>query len=90
MNITKLTQVMRLLDTTSGEKVSLATEGNDVDVSDKFIAPTMILNPKLTDPVVQDEIFGPLMPIFTWKTESEAIELVHKICDSPLALYIYS
>ena len=53
------------------------------------IAPTIIENPKLDSKVMTEEIFGPILPVITYKSLDEVIEYVNKN-DSPLALYFFS
>ncbi|XP_071036256.1 aldehyde dehydrogenase, dimeric NADP-preferring [Parasteatoda tepidariorum] len=63
--------------------------GGDHDISIKYIAPTVMSNVKLTDPVMQDEIFGPLLPIVTVESLDEAIDIINSR-DKALTLNIYS
>lgn len=42
-----------------------------------FIAPTIFLNPPQDSPVVQEEIFGPVLVVQTFHTQEEAIELAN-------------
>ena len=42
-----------------------------------FIAPTIFLNPPVDSPIVQEEIFGPVLVIQTFRTEDEAVELAN-------------
>ncbi|KAL3841470.1 hypothetical protein ACJMK2_019611, partial [Sinanodonta woodiana] len=63
--------------------------GGDLDESQQYIAPTVVTNVKFTDPVMQEEIFGPILPIVPVKDEDEAIQQIVK-GDKPLALYIFS
>ncbi|HNC65131.1 MAG TPA: aldehyde dehydrogenase family protein, partial [Chitinophagales bacterium] len=51
--------------------------------------PTILDNVKLDDAVMQEEIFGPLMPIIGYDSLDEAIKIV-KSGGKPLALYVYS
>ena len=44
---------------------------------------------KETDPVMNEEIFGPVLPILTYRTLDEAIDFIRKR-EKPLALYIFS
>ncbi|PTS89187.1 MULTISPECIES: coniferyl aldehyde dehydrogenase [unclassified Caulobacter] len=50
------------------------------------IAPTLILNPTDDMAVMREEIFGPVLPVKTYKTVDEAIDYVNAN-DRPLALY---
>lgn len=42
-----------------------------------FIAPTIFKNPALDSPVVQEEIFGPVLVVQTFKDEQEAVEIAN-------------
>jgi len=50
---------------------------------------TVLTNVNDNMKVMQQEIFGPIIPIFTYKSTEEAIQYINKN-DRPLALYIYS
>jgi coniferyl-aldehyde dehydrogenase len=58
-------------------------------VASHRIAPTLLL--KVTDAmtVLQEEIFGPVLPIVTYETIEEAISIINKH-SHPLALYYFS
>ena len=47
---------------------------------------------ELTDPVMQEEIFGPELPVLTYKTVDEAIAIQKKVLNGakPLALYLFA
>ena len=53
------------------------------------IPPTVILNPPLDTPVMQEEIFGPVLPVIGYSELDAAIDFVGER-DHPLALYVYS
>lgn len=54
-----------------------------------FMEPTVISNLPLEATLLQDEIFGPILPIITFKNISETIDYINSN-EKPLALYIYS
>ena len=56
---------------------------------DNFIEPTLISNLPENASLLQDEIFGPILPIKTYKTNEEVINYINSK-EKPLALYIYS
>ena len=53
------------------------------------IEPTIMDNVTWDDAVMGEEIFGPVLPILTYKTEDEIITTVNSR-DKPLALYIFT
>lgn len=63
--------------------------GGDTDRDDRYIGPTLIENMTANAKIMQEEIFGPLLPIITYDTFDEAIEFVHKY-PKPLSLYLFS
>lgn len=54
-----------------------------------YVSPTLIDEPKLQSAIMQEEIFGPLLPILSYSNESE-IEKIITSFEKPLALYIFS
>jgi len=63
--------------------------GGGHDAEDRYIAPTIIDGVTFEDAVMQEEIFGPLLPIITYENLDETIETL-KDMPSPLALYVFS
>ncbi len=63
--------------------------GGDHDRTDRYIAPTLLRDVSFDAPIMQEEIFGPLLPIHTIGSMAQAIELVNER-DKPLALYVFS
>lgn len=53
------------------------------------IAPTIMKNVNFSDTVMGEEIFGPVLPILTYDTLEEAIDIVEEH-PHPLALYLFS
>ena len=78
-----LTRIVSYLD---GQEV---VHGGKYDVANKYIEPTIVLNPAHDSLLMQQEIFGPILPIVTVKNISESILFVNKRA-KPLALYIFS
>ena len=56
---------------------------------DLTIDPTVMTDVKLEDPVMQEEIFGPLLPVLTFHELGEAIRIVRSR-PKPLALYLFT
>ena len=63
--------------------------GGFCNAKDNYIEPTLITNLKDESSLMQDEIFGPILPIKTYKTIGEAVAYINSK-EKPLALYIYS
>ena len=63
--------------------------GGDTDREDLYIAPTIMRDVPKDAPVMQDEIFGPILPVFTIDSIEQGIHLINR-SDRPLALYIFS
>ncbi|XP_017754226.1 PREDICTED: aldehyde dehydrogenase family 3 member B1 isoform X4 [Eufriesea mexicana] len=63
--------------------------GGICDPSERFISPTILVDVKRTDPIMQDEIFGPILPFINVNNAYEAIEFINN-GESPLVLYIFS
>ncbi|MEW4283549.1 aldehyde dehydrogenase [Priestia koreensis] len=63
--------------------------GGQSDRDRLFIEPTVLDNISFEDAVMQDEIFGPILPVIVYDELSEVIDEVTKR-PKPLALYIFS
>ena len=63
--------------------------GGDTNLDELYIAPTVIDRVSWEDKVMQEEIFGPILPVLEYTHLSEAITLVNKQ-PKPLALYFFS
>lgn len=53
------------------------------------IAPTVLVDVQEMEPVMQEEIFGPILPLMTVRSLDEAINFINKR-GKPLALYVFS
>ncbi len=63
--------------------------GGQTDPDTRYIAPTVLDEVRWSDPVMQDEIFGPILPVLVYDELEEAIALVNAR-PKPLALYFFS
>lgn len=59
------------------------------DANDLFIAPTLIKNPPRDSAIMQEEIFGPLLPVLAYDSEQEVIDFC-RARSAPLALYLFT
>ena len=53
------------------------------------IAPTVMDNVTFSDPVMQEEIFGPVLPVLTWDSLEGAVAKINSMAH-PLALYLFT
>lgn len=77
-----------------GRLQKLLTGFNDVkSVVSPLVIPTQLLEIKMEDsqnfPVMQEEIFGPLLPVMTFKNLADVLHKINS-SDRPLALYLFS
>lgn len=70
------------------EKAKIALGGGR-DEDTLHIEPTVMRGVTLDDPVMQEEIFGPVLPVITWNTFDEALNVIRSF-PSPLACYVFS
>lgn len=59
------------------------------DADDLYIAPTLILDPPRDSAVMQEEIFGPLLPVLPYDSEQDVIAFC-RARPAPLALYLFT
>lgn len=76
----------RLLGLMDKEKI---IHGGQSDESTLKLEPTVMADVTFDDPIMQEEIFGPLLPILTYDTLDEAISRI-QAGQHPLALYIFT
>ncbi|UTC63111.1 aldehyde dehydrogenase [Treponema sp. OMZ 787] len=76
----------RLMGLIEGEKIIIGGTG---EKNRKFIEPTVLDNITFDSKIMQEEIFGPLLPVISFKTMDEAIKLI-KSREKPLASYLFT
>ena len=85
VNERQFDRLVSLLATTSGTIVT----GGGSDRAKLSLEPTVIVDPAPDDPVMSDEIFGPILPIITVGSTDEAVAFVNSR-PKPLALYVFT
>ena len=85
VNARQFDRLASLIETTTGS----ITAGGHVDRATLAIEPTVILDPGPDDPVMADEIFGPVLPIISVDSAAAAIAYVNRK-PKPLALYVFT
>lgn len=63
--------------------------GGETDAKNRYIAPTLLDGVNWDDPVMEEEIFGPILPILEYDSLEDAIDQVNSR-PKPLALYLFS
>ncbi|XP_044285796.1 aldehyde dehydrogenase family 3 member A2 isoform X2 [Varanus komodoensis] len=76
----------RIMGLLEGQKVA---HGGEADEQTCFIAPTVLADVSPDSRVMQEEIFGPVLPIVTVKGLDSAIQFINQR-EKPLALYVFS
>ena len=78
----------RLVASLAATKGKVAVGGGS-DAAAMKIQPTVVVDPDLDEPLMRDEIFGPILPIVTVKSLDEAIDFVNSR-PKPLAAYLFT
>ncbi|XP_075575532.1 aldehyde dehydrogenase family 3 member A2-like isoform X2 [Pelecanus crispus] len=76
----------RIMGLLEGQKIAY---GGEADEASCFIAPTILTDVSPESKVMDEEIFGPVLPILCVKSVGEAIEFINRR-EKPLALYVFS
>lgn len=63
--------------------------GGELNENERYIAPTILENIDFKDKIMQEEIFGPVLPIIEYSDPEEFIEIL-KNGNVPLSLYVFS
>lgn len=84
--IINIDQFRRLESLLEGSEV---WSGGTMDQGERYIAPTILRGVTPASPVMQSEIFGPLLPVIAYNELSEALAIIRQ-GDEPLAIYLFS
>jgi aldehyde dehydrogenase (NAD+) len=63
--------------------------GGESDAEARYLDPTVVYPVSWDDPIMEDEVFGPILPILTYRTLDEALDRI-SVAPHPLAAYIFS
>ena len=85
VNRRQLDRIGQLLDGAGGTVVA----GGGVDAEGLSIEPTIVVDPDPAAPLMNEEIFGPVLPVLTVPSVAAAIEFVNAR-PKPLALYLFT
>ena len=78
-------RLMGLLGSSGGTIVV----GGEADLTERYVAPTIVVDPDLDSDLMQQEIFGPILPVLAVDSVEDAIAFVNDR-PKPLALYVFS
>lgn len=63
--------------------------GGETNIENLYISPTIIDEPTLDSKVMEDEIFGPILPVISFKNLDDIDSIIHRY-SKPLSLYVFS
>lgn len=63
--------------------------GGQIDLQTCYVSPTLVLNPDPNSTIMQEEIFGPLLPILVMPSKLSIIDFINKRAH-PLAAYLFT
>ncbi len=85
----------RIIDTKNFDRLNEMLDGENCVIGgttnkkDLYISPTLIDEPSLESKIMEDEIFGPLLPVISYSNEMEIGSIISNYA-KPLALYVFS
>lgn len=88
----RLVDLITEVEQTMDDKTTKVVAGGSkfCDASNSYVAPTIILNPPKDCRLMQEEIFGPILPIVTVPSREEALQFMKKMPGTPLCSYIFT
>ncbi|KAI4140274.1 MAG: hypothetical protein L6R39_005870 [Caloplaca ligustica] len=87
INTQHLNRLSALISSTKG---SFLHSSGPLYPTDLSISPTVIRDTPLSDPLLQTEIFGPILPVVSYATLLSLPTMIRKIDPTPLATYIFT
>ncbi len=81
-------KLVKLIDTEKASESEICFGGKFIK-NEKFIEPTIFKGVKPDNEIMKEEIFGPILPVITYRTNEEAIDIISRNAN-PLAMYIFS
>lgn len=77
-------RLQSLIETSKGTVIC----GGKIDRKIKYVEPTIIVNPNPKSPVMEEEIFGPILPILSFQNIRGAADIINSK-EKPLAVYYF-
>jgi aldehyde dehydrogenase (NAD+) len=81
--------VKRIESLIQSAPASSVVHGGQSDEKKRYVAPTVIYNPPQDSKIMQEEIFGPVLPIVTYEQIQTVVDSINQ-GEKPLALYLFS
>ncbi len=87
--------MVRIVSDRHFERVKALTEdpravlGGETEAETRFVAPTLLLGVQPDDPVMRQEIFGPILPVLTFTELNWCVDFIRSR-PKPLALYLFT
>ncbi|HCT1637666.1 TPA: aldehyde dehydrogenase [Staphylococcus aureus] len=85
--IVNLKHYHRLTSLLNSEQMNIVFGGHS-DEDERYIEPTLLDHVTSDSAIMQEEIFGPILPILTYQSLDEAIAFIHQR-PKPLSLYLF-
>jgi len=63
--------------------------GGRTNTETLFIEPTIVVNPVIESPLMKEEIFGPILPVISYKEKTEALQVINSNPE-PLSFYVFT
>ena len=91
INATHYNRILRLIKDATEKGATLHVPGGvlEMGAEKSKISPCILTGCTLDMAIMQEEIFGPVLPVLTWETREEAVSIILRN-PYPLALYIFS
>jgi len=77
----------RISELIDQEKVRV---GGQFNIQQRYIAPTVLSDVTLSDAIMQQEIFGPVLPVLSFSNHEQVLQVIEQLPAHPLAAYIFS
>lgn len=71
------------------ENRASVVQGGRSDINERYIEPTLLLEPSMDGAIMREEIFGPILPIFAVDGPEAAVKAIRRQ-EKPLALYVFA
>jgi aldehyde dehydrogenase (NAD+) len=82
-------RLLALIDEQKEKSENRVVFGGDHQIDQCYVGPTVILNPPMDSRLMQEEIFGPVLPVIEYEDLDEVIAYINAN-EKPLALYMFS